>query len=379
MSKPDTAVVCQTQPHFLGNSMAKQKARIGFIGAGWWATANHMPLLAKRDDVELTAVCRLGKEELRKVSEQFGFKYATESAEDLVDYPDLDAVIVSSPHTLHHEHAKLALQRGLHVMCEKPMCTRGEHARELVELAKEKGVHLLVPYGWHYKPFIQQAKKWMDQGLVGKVQYALCHMASPIRDLLRGGKFAVEESSGQAGGVLFEPDPKTWADPKVAGGGYGHAQLSHSTGMLFWLTGLMPESVYALMSAPGAKVDLYDALSVKFTDGAIGTVSGAGTVPPSGSAQYQVDLRIFGTDGLLMLDCERERLQLRRHDGKHQHLDLQAGEGAYDCEGPPHNFADLVLGKTTENYAPGEAAMRSVLLLDAAYRSAMSGHVEKVV
>ena len=52
-------------------------------------------------------------------------------------------------------------------------------------------------------------------------------------------------------------------DPKTAGGGYGHAQLSHATGMLFWLTGLMPESVYALMAKGPARVDLYDALSVR--------------------------------------------------------------------------------------------------------------------
>src|SRR5438445_13436795 len=120
-------------------------------------------------------------------------------------------------------------------------------------------------------------------------------MASPIRDLLQGSRFQTDTSSGQAGGLLFEPDPSTWADPAVAGGGYGHAQLSHSTGMLFWLTGLAPQSVYALMTAPQSRVDLYDALSVRFAGGAIGTLSGAGTVPPTGTAHYLDDLRSFGS------------------------------------------------------------------------------------
>jgi predicted dehydrogenase len=358
--------------------MTTKRVHLGFIGAGWWATANHMPLLAKRDDAELTAVCRLGADELRQVRDTFGFRFATESAEELVNVPGLDAVVVSSPHTLHYEHARLALVKGLHVMCEKPMCTDGRQARELVRLANEKGVHLLVPYGWHYKPFVQEAKRWLDAGAIGAVQYVLCHMASPIRDLLQHGRFQAERVSGQAGGVLFQPDPATWADPTVAGGGYGHAQLSHSTGMLFWLTGLVPQSVYALMARGPARVDLYDALSVRFEGGAIGTVSGAGTVPPTGTAQYQVDLRLFGTEGLLMLDCERARLDLRRFDGRHEQMDLAANAGAYSCEGPPQNFVDLILGKTQTNYAPGEAAMRSVLLLDAAYRSAASGQVEEV-
>src|SRR5260221_444944 len=104
-------------------TMAK-KARLGFIGAGWWATANHMPLLAQREDVELAAVCRLGQAELKQVQEKFGFAFATENAEELVAQPGLDAVVVTSPHTLHYQHARLALERGLHVMCEKPMCIK---------------------------------------------------------------------------------------------------------------------------------------------------------------------------------------------------------------------------------------------------------------
>jgi predicted dehydrogenase len=192
-----------------------------------------------------------------------------------------------------------------------------------------------------------------------------------------GQGFAVEDNSGQAGDVLFQPDPRTWADPAVAGGGYGHAQLSHSTGMLFWLTGLVPESAYALMTAPGSRVDLYDAVSVRFAGGAIGTVAGAGTVPPSGMTAFQVDLRLFGSEGMLLLDCERARLELRRHDGRQERLELAADAGAYSCEGPPHNFIDLIVGNTTENLSPGESAMHSVALLDAAYRSAVSGAVER--
>jgi predicted dehydrogenase len=358
--------------------MTSRKLRLGFLGAGWWATANHMPLLAQRDDVEFVGVCRLGASELARVKEAFGFRFATEDAHELVQRPDLDAVIVTSPHTLHYAHARMAMERGLHVLCEKPMCTRGSEACDLVRLARQKNVHLLVPYGWHYKPFIQTAKRWLDDGSIGGIQFVMCHMASPIRDLLTRGQFHAEGVSGQAAGLMFAPDPKTWSDPAVAGGGYAHAQLSHATGMLFWLTGLMPRRVHAVMASAGARVDLYDALTVEFENGAIGTISGAGTVPARGTAQYQVDLRLFGSDGVLMLDCERARLELRRHDGRLESLPLAPDAGKYSCEGPPHNFIDLILGKTTTNFAPGEAAMRSVLLLDAAYRSGRSAMPENI-
>ncbi|HTE17073.1 MAG TPA: Gfo/Idh/MocA family oxidoreductase [Armatimonadota bacterium] len=355
--------------------MKDGKVRVGFIGAGWWATSNHMPLLAERPDVELTAVCRLGRDELERVRERFGFRAAFEDYRTMLREVELDAVFVASPHTLHFEHARAALEHGLHVLCEKPMCTRAEDARELVRLADERGLHLVVPYGWHYKPFVQEAKRLLDVGGVGEIQYVLCHMASPVRRLLSGEQ-AVEVEGGQAGDVLFTPEPATWADPEVAGGGYGHAQISHSSGMLFWLTGLRPKQVYAQMSAPRSRVDLYDALSVTFEGGAIGTVSGAGTVPEGRG--FQLDIRVFGSDGMLLLDVERERMELRRHDGADVVELPERGAGDYSCEGPPHNFIDLVQGRATVNHAPGWAATRSVEMLDAAYRSALSGRPEAV-
>lgn len=357
-------------------TLKSSKARIGFIGAGWWAASNHMPIFSRRADVELAGVCRLGTAELQLVADHFGFAYATEDYLDLLDHCDLDGVVVASPHTLHYEHAQAALERGLHVMCEKPMTTSAAHARQLVRLAEEKDVHLLVPYGWHYKPFIQRAKQLMDDGGVGEVEYVLCHMASPIRGLLSGQKIEVDEVSGQSDASLFQPDLRTWADPEIAGGGYGYAQVSHSSGMLFWLSGLRGQSAFSMMSAPQSRVDLYDAISVRFTNGAIGTISGAGSVPVDQT--FQVDLRFFGTEGMLLIDCERARTHLRRHDGKHFVEEVAEDAGGYECDGPPNNFADLILGKTATNTAPGEAAMRGVEVLDAAYRSAVSGAEEEV-
>ncbi len=357
--------------------MATRRARLGFIGAGWWATANHMPILAARPDVEMAAVCRLGRTELEQVQRQFGFRFATEDFRAMLAQCELDAVVVSSPHGLHYEHARAALEVGLHVMIEKPMCTRAEHARELVRLAQEKRRHLLVPYGWHYKPFVQEAKQRIAAGALGRVEFVMCHMASPIRRLLAGEGLRMDRNAGYATDTMFQPEPATWSNPVVAGGGYGLAQISHSSGMLFWFTELVPRQVFAMMSGPGTAVELFDAITARFDGGAIGTFSGAGTVPEK-DARYQVDLRIFGSEGMLLLDCERARLELRRNDGDHYTAALLPDAGAYSCDGPPNNFVDLVLGNTQINYAPGEAAMRSVELLDAAYRSAASGKLESV-
>ena len=106
-----------------------KKIKLGFIGAGWWATSNHMPILVDREDVIFDSVCRLGETELNQVKEKFGFQFATENYHELLDR-ELDGVIVSSPHTLHFEHSKAALLRGINVLCEKPMTTSSEQSRE---------------------------------------------------------------------------------------------------------------------------------------------------------------------------------------------------------------------------------------------------------
>lgn len=338
-----------------------RKVRLGFIGAGWWATVNHLPLLSARDDVELVAVSRRDPVQLEIISERFGIPMATNDYRQLLDQ-DLDGVVISSPHYAHHEHARAALERGLHVLCEKPMTLQPEEAWDLVELADEQRLHLLIPYGWHYKPFIEQAKVLMESGSVGRIEYALCHMASPTRDFFAGGG-AVPSTWKPS---ITAPDPRTWQVPEF-GGGYGYGQLTHSTALLFWLTGLRAAEVTARMTSPNSGVDMYDTATIVFDGGSIGTISGAATLPDDD--KFQLDLRIFGDEGVLLLDVERERVTLRRHDGQHRSIDVPAGEGAYSCEGPPHRFVELIHGQGLNN-SPGIVAARSVELIDAMYRSA---------
>jgi predicted dehydrogenase len=249
-------------------------------------------------------------------------------------------------------------------MCEKPMALRARDAWHLVHLAAERNLHLVVPYGWHYKPFIQQAKAVMEEGLVGKIEYVLCHMASPIKDLLTGVGGVPEQKEP----VMVSPDPTTWTE-KAQGGGFAHGQVTHSSALMFWLTGLRAREVAGRMTSPGASVDLYDSAIVRFRQGSLGTISGAATL--CRDDPFQVDIRIFGDRGVLLLDAEvgRERAILRRHDGSHRVIAAAKGEGAYTCEGPPNRFVDLIQGRGT-NDSPGEVAACSVELIEAMVRSA---------
>lgn len=350
--------------------MTPAKVRLSAIGAGWWATSNHFPLFAERDDVELVGVCGKG-EGLESVREKFDFGFATEDATELLD-ADIDAVVISTPHDLHHPLAAQALDRGLHVLCEKPMTLHAAEAWDLAARAERAGTVFLVPYGWNYKPFTVAAKRMLESGAIGEIQYALCHMASPTRGLFGTDPTHMLErwNSDTA------PDPTTWSSPEH-GGGYAHGQITHSSALLFWLTGLRAASVAGRVISAGAPVDLFDAGVIRFAGGALGSLSGAATL--ADGDKYQVDIRLFGSEGVLMIDVERERVTLSRYDGRREELVIAEGEGDYECLVPPARFIELITGASSENNSDVTVAARSVELIDALLRSSAAGGVDTPV
>lgn len=349
------------------------KLRLGVIGAGSWTVSSHLPNLAsRRDDVEFVAVCRKGRDLLEKIKQDWGFQIASEDYRDVLD-AGIDICLVASPVGLHYEHARAALEAGAHVLCEKPFTIDPAEAWELVRLAEERGRHLLLSYGWNYRPMVREAKRLMDEKGIGEIEQLMIAMASATRELL--------SNRGDYPGAAPEavPEQATWTDPRLSGGGYGQAQLTHALGLVLWLTGLRGEEVFALMSAPlDAPVELHDAVAIRFEGGAIGTMAGGSCHLGAGGNKHQLEFRAIGSEGQFHIDLEREILWLYRGPDDDVRVPLEADAGLYDCVGPPNTLVDLALGKDVENCSPGEFGARTVEILDAAYRSAASGRLERV-
>lgn len=359
--------------------MTDRKVRLGIVGAGWWGTSNHIPILKEREkdigDVELVGVCRLGKKELKMVQDRFDIKLGTEDYRDMFDW-DLDGIIIATPHECHYEQAKASLEHGLHVMCEKAMVLDEREAWELVHLAEEKKRHLLVPHGWHYFDFIEKAHDLMLQKKVGNVEYVMCHTATPTRELFSGEDFQTLPAHSE---VMFEVDKNSFSR-LATGGGYSWGQLSHSISMMLFVTGLTPDEVFAYISTHGAKnepVDMHDAATVRFKEGPIGVISGSSGVPPE--VKFQVEVNTYGDEGMLLLDVERERMELYRKDKDNLFYDIPKDGGIYDCEIPPHRFVELIKGEDKPNNSSGRLEAKVVSTLCAIHRSGKSGKPEKVL
>jgi predicted dehydrogenase len=354
----------------MGNQIEHSgKVRVGVIGAGWWATSAYLPLLTADSRVEVVAVNRLGVAELERVKREFKIGAAFEDYREMLSSVELDALLVTSPHTLHFEHASAALRQGAHVLVEKPMTTAAVDARKLVALAQQAQRHLLVAYGWNFTALAREGRRLVQQGAIGDIEHVSLHMASATGDLFSG------EGLAEARDQMFQPASSTWADPRNAGG-YGWGQLTHALGLLFQITELAPAEVLAITRASRAGVDAYDAGVIRFTNGAIGAISGAATVPKS--CGFQLDLRLFGTQGMLLLDIERVRLEVRRHDRADTIAVLASAAAAYSPAAVIDAFIRLCAGQTPENHSSGLVGQRSVETLDALYRSAASGRFERV-
>jgi predicted dehydrogenase len=346
-----------------------RKARIGVIGAGWWAAVNHLPVLKANEECEIVAVNRLGAAELAELQREFGVPRGFEDYRAMLDEVPMDGVVISSPHVLHHEHAVAALAKGCHLLVEKPLTTTAADARDLMARADAAGRQVIVPYGWNFKDWTDKARALIADGRIGAIEHVVLQMASALEDLFAGQPMKETE------GHMFRPPPSTWADPARAGG-YGWGQLVHALGLLFRIADLAPARVFAITGKSPTGVDYYDAAVVQFANGANASVSGSATTPKHRG--NQIDLRIFGSEGVLALDIERERLEVWRRDGQDLVVDMPPGSGAYACDKPLDTLVDICLGRAVENQSPGIVGLRAVEVLDALYRSARSGRLEEV-
>jgi predicted dehydrogenase len=343
--------------------------RIGVVGVGWWATFSHIPTTQADPRATLVAIADLSAERLAIVGNRFKVANRYADYRMMIEEQKLDGLIVATPHVAHAEIAAYALAKGLHVLLEKPMATSSIDARAIVREASKAGRQVLVPCGWNFRDYTDKAAGIVASGRIGEVRHIVCQMASALADLFAG------EPMIETTDHLFRPPASTWADPRQAGG-YGWGQLSHSLAWIYRVADVMPESVFAIAGKSPTGVDYYDAAVVRMGNGATMALSGAATVPKH--CGFQMDIRIFGSQGMLLFDVERERLVLRRNDGDDLLVPISPGEGGYNGTLPLHRFIEICAGLSSNNAADAENGARVVETLEALYRSAASGRTEQI-
>lgn len=339
--------------------------QVGVLGAGWWASYAHIPAVLAHPGATLRSVQKRNAAEARRVADHFGVEHAFGCDCELLDDPELDAVIISSTPNAHYRQAKAALERGLHVLLEKPMTITAAEAGELVELAKSKDRQLLISCPWHYTAHGREARRLIEDGKLGVIKMISVLMTNPIDNLLRGENTAVTHGSG----ALLSPDKASYSDPAVAGGGQVYCQVSHAAAYLTYLTGARATDVFARFDNAGAAVDLYDVLNLKMTDGSIVSMASTGATP-TGQRHYEV--RIFGTAGVLSIELWQGTMNLCTFDGAKGDYPSIAEADIYPDRAPANNLIDVALG-IERNLSPGLLGHAAMQVIEAACASAREG------
>lgn len=146
--------------------MSRDNTKIALIGCGYWGknlARNFSELGA------LKVICDLSEESLDKLRGDYDITLTTD-IESVIADPDIDAIALATPAETHYSIARKALEAGKDLYVEKPLALTEEHAQALVDMAKARGLILMVGHILHYHPAVVKMKKLIEAGELGRIQ-----------------------------------------------------------------------------------------------------------------------------------------------------------------------------------------------------------------
>jgi predicted dehydrogenase len=322
------------------------KLRVGVIGGGYIGTT--VGRLFEQDPRStVTALADIDPETRRTAGESL---YVGEGSQyddyaEMLDAERLDAVLVGTPHTLHYEQITAAMDRGLHVFCDKPLATDLADARELAERAESSDRVLMVGYQRHLNPaFVRARERWQ-------------------------GDLEPQFVSAEITQDWISRFEDTWrTDPDLSGGGNLYDTGSHLVDGVLWTTGLVPEAVSAEMVFADAesRVDQRAILTVEFRNGAHGTISVHSDAPC-----VREHVHVWDAEGAVYLEgrqWEQREISRVEPDSTTVIPYLDRDQQRTKAEA----FVDCVQTDETPPATPRDA-LAVTALTEAAYESARSG------
>lgn len=315
------------------------------IGVGGIAQGHVNRLLANAN-AEIVAVCDPSVVSVEKTIKNAAGKLDKaaqyEQYTDLLEKSKPDAVVICSRHSDHFQQIIDSLDSGAHVLTEKPLVNHVADALVVVERQKQTGKVVGIAYQRHTDPVFRFIRETIASGEFGKVQ-----------------ALAVLQQQGWKKGTTG-----SWRqDPVLSGGGQINDSGSHLVDILLWTTGLSPEQVAANIDFRGAPVDINSAITVKFRENAVGTITIMGDAPG-----WWEDITIWCDHGSFYVR-NGEALNVQKPDGSYYKPDLSGMPGAADVD---TNFINAILG-TEEIAAPVICGLRTIELTEAAWKSAEQG------
>lgn len=259
------------------------KVNVGVIGCGVQGTVLSRALtgieagtiITKHPPVEnakIVAAADVNQETAKKFTKEFGLSDHFTDYKDLLERKDVDAVIVSLPHSLLAQAAIDSLKAGKHLLLEKPMALNHVEAGEVVKVAQKSKQKLMVGYSKRWGPVSLMMKHLLERNAVGEADVVMAGKSSPLLS-----------------GWLLDPEK---------GGGIMRYLGVHITDQILWMTGSDITEVHGQVNYhPQYKSDETDVFTIRFKKGLLANVT------VSMRCNHPFDfIEVCGTDGTVRAD-----------------------------------------------------------------------------
>jgi predicted dehydrogenase len=337
--------------------MDQNNIRIAAIGCGDNATI-HGRRLSDLPSVSIVGLCDVSDASLDRYKAGVGGLDAVPTFTDhgrMLESIRPDAVLISTPHTLHYRQIVDSLEAGAHVLCEKPLVCSIADARGVMEAEKRADRVVLIAYHRHLEGPYMYGRHVVRTGQLGEIRFVACRLSQnwiQMRDVT----------------------PTPWRlDPALSGGGELVDSGAHMLDAMLWLTDLQVEEVYAYQDNCGLQVDVQTAATCKFANGALGTLAVLGDSRGRGWSVYD-EVTVYGEYGELSISTERG---VMRRDGDAD-LYRVPEEAMPTPDTPDRVFVELITGRRKENPTPPVCGLRMAELAETLYRSVELGAPVKV-
>lgn len=174
--------------------------RIAVVGAGAISQMAHLPVLSKLRGVQVVALCDNDRAKARALADRFGIADAFSDIDDLLDYDELDAAVVTTPSHLHEPQVLQLLASGLDVLCERPLSLTSKGIDRILASAARANRKVFVANNHRFRSDVQALARFLNGGELGKLTGVRAGAYHP-RGKIEGWRLRRQEAGG---GALFE-------------------------------------------------------------------------------------------------------------------------------------------------------------------------------
>lgn len=258
-----------------------KKLRYGIVGLGRISLQHFMPACKMSQFAQVTALVSGHRDKAEKYAAEYGVAtkniYDYKNFDEIAKNPEVDAVYIALPNSMHAEYTIRAAKAGKHVLCEKPMATSVEESEKMIRACKAANRKLMIAYRCQYEPTNLRAIQMIRDGKLGTIQ-------------------AIESANG------FNEKMGEWRlDRKLAGGGPLMDVGIYSLNACRYLTGEEPEKLdgYSSVIDKDGRFDTVEenlTWTMRFPSGIVATVS------TTYGARMPGFFRVYGSKGTLHVE-----------------------------------------------------------------------------